>query len=306
MNWIAEDLTVIPGSDIHCGDMPLGFVAGAFPFVPCHIPFFALVPAVVSGLGMPDRNSSYADVEALLAACMRFTPLYVLHGEKPLFPWDGDSLLLLESLYMGGKSGVKLGTQERSALDGHLFETEVLLAAPRRRDGAGAAPVPTRLCGAVFRKAHVHGDLSLDENAVFRRQGAALALNDAMQAMCLGGDRTRSLGRVAEVKRAPLSEKGVWGEYGVSLDREWPVLHVPEAGRGPVPLLERGQADAVHGSWTVLTGRRFKASGTKEGPAGSGLAMDEGRIAWKAGWVKRNAGPTAVALAQPRGASLIE
>ncbi len=306
MNWIAEELTIIPGSDIHCGDMPLGFVAGAFPFVPCHIPFFALVPSIVSGLDMPDRRSSYAEAEALLMACMRFTPLYVLHGEAPLFPWDRDSLSLLESLYMGGRTGVKLDTRGRSALDGHLFETEVLLAAPRRKGGSRAAPEPTRLCGAIFWKAHGGGELSLDESALFHWQGATLALDDALCAMCLGGDRTRSMGSVAGASRAPLPEGGIWGSYPVSLDGEWPVLHVPQEKRGPVPLLESGQADAIHGSWTVLTGRRFGASGKEGGPSGSGLAMDEGRIAWKAGWMKRNGSPGSVALAQPRGACLME
>lgn len=303
MDWKAQQLTLTLASDMHCGDMPLGFVAGAFPFVPCHIPFFSLVPAVVAGLGMPDRRASYKAVEDMLAGCVRFTPLYVSHEGRPLFPWEDDSLRLLETLYISGKTGVKLDTLDRSAIDAHLFETEVMLAAPRR-SGRRAGFAPTRLLGAVFWKAGREDALALDADAVFRWNGREFPLDDALAAMRLGGDRTRSLGGLARAERAALPAGGVWGAYPVELGGEWPALIVPDGKKGPLPLLRAGDASGIHGDWCVLTGRRYKAPDSK-GPDGFGLAMDEGRIAWKAGWKRLDGNAVRIELCLPRAAALV-
>lgn len=75
MNWKAYSLRLILTGDLHCGSLPLGFVSRTFPYIPCHIPVFAMVPAAVRALAMPDRHDSYAAVEALLSSCFRCTPL---------------------------------------------------------------------------------------------------------------------------------------------------------------------------------------------------------------------------------------
>jgi len=303
MDWKAQQLTLTLASDMHCGDMPLGIVAGAFPFVPCHIPFFSLVPAIVAGLRMPDRRSSYRAVEDLLTASVRFTPLYVFHKGHPLFPWEGDSKLQLEVLYMSGKSGVKLDTLDRSAIESALFETEVMLAAPRRKNGRACFEA-THLTGAIFWKAGENEDVSLDEVGVFRWNGGAFPLEEALAAMRLGGDRTKSLGALAGEELAPLPEGGVWGIYPAVLGGQYPELIVSGGTRGPMPLFKPEDAEGFYGEWCVLTGRRYKAPDSK-GPDGFGLAMDEGRIAWKAGWKRLDGNAVRIELCLPRAAALV-
>ncbi|MBO4793214.1 MAG: hypothetical protein J5556_01440, partial [Deltaproteobacteria bacterium] len=144
MEWNAFSLELELTSALHCGDMPIGFVARTFPYVPCHIPFFAMVPAAVRTLNMPDERPSYAAVEKLFEINLRCTPLYILADGAPLFPWDGESRQKLEYAYLSSSYGVSLDNKRRSARDGCLYETEVIL-----ERGRGCME-PTRLSGALF------------------------------------------------------------------------------------------------------------------------------------------------------------
>lgn len=145
MNWKVYSLSLTLTGDLHCGSLPLGFVSRTFPYIPCHIPVFAMVPATVRALAMPDRHNSYTAVEALLTSCFRCTPLYVCNEKGfPLFPWEEQSLRELEYTYLSSTYGVALDSTSRTAVDGCLYETEIILARGRN------CTAPTVLTGAFF------------------------------------------------------------------------------------------------------------------------------------------------------------
>ena len=282
MAWNARLISLTLGSDVHCGDRPLGFVARTFPFVPCHIPFFALVPAAVRLLGMKDERASYKTVEDLFANCLRCTPLYIAEENSPIFPW-GEGLRVIESRYLGSRQGVKLDLRTRSAENGKLFETEVILATPRRR-ASGPASGATKLQGALFwqaGRAEGHGGtLSLSENGTLEWNGTSVSLEEALKTIRLGGDRTRSLGLVADASLSPLPNEVLWN-CAFRLDGDWPELSLPAGEKCPLPICREGAEDE-RGLPVILTGRRYKEK--KDGSGGSGLAMDSATPAWQVGW----------------------
>lgn len=267
--WRVRQVTVTLASDLHCGARPLGFVARTLPFVPAHIPWYAMTAALVAASGWPDRFDSYARMEALLAHSLRFTPFFPLDDEdRPLFPW-GDGHRLIESNLLGAQYGVALSYDSRGARKNHLFETEVLLA--RSRSGR-----PTRLRGYCFWRPGRHDGLLIDADASFAGHGlAALLLRGQW-----GGQRNKGLGALRGVT---LDDAGGDTAFFHSLDLagENPVLYWPAtaANRAPYYLeYEPRLADRVRGRLMPLTGRRFVRD------LGPGRAMEAVVCVWEPGW----------------------
>lgn len=286
MEWNAFSLELELTSALHCGDMPIGFVARTFPYVPCHIPFFAMVPAAVRALDMPDERPSYAAVEKLFENKLRCTPLYILDdGGDPLFPWEEESRLKLEHAYLSSSYGVSLDNGRRSAIDGCLYETEVILERGRK------CQKPTRLSGALFIRPNEHAGLGLAADGAFSWNGRQASLQSILEAMRLGGDRSRSLGRPAIPAIKTLKDKErLWAKYEVDLNGNFPALFIPQGEAGPLPA--KSQNDGLlEGPRVVLTGRRHKGTGFGED-------MDKAVPAFAPGW--KAAEETRAELACPR------
>lgn len=274
MSWRCFRVRFRLRSDMHCGSLALGFVARAFPFVPQHVPLYAVVPAAVAALELPDSRASYRSVEKLVLGAVRFTPFFVLYGvgetKRPLFPWVEEDRAVLESDFMGARYGVGLDDAARSAEEGRLFETEVLLAHSRGSMNA------TEMEGYVWlRSASVEG-LSLDAEGM-ARGNLRVSWPVILGSLSLGGDRTRSLGRLwpdVEMKESAL----LWNGTTMRLDDSWPRLLVKRGSACPVVL----EAEGLEGSGSpcmVVTGRRMRENG--------GYGMDKGTVARDMGWIPR-------------------
>ncbi|MBQ7456494.1 MAG: hypothetical protein IJS54_02630 [Desulfovibrio sp.] len=286
MSWHALAVHLTLQSDIHCGDFPLGFVARTHPYVPCHIPFFALVPPAVALLGMRDVHASYKEVEELFSHCLRSTP-FLIEEERVLFPWVSEDLQVIESSYLNARYGVMLTDSTRSAKDGCLYETEVIAATKR------ASMCPTRLAGALFVRAHTSKNLSIKEDGSLVSSTKTVPLAQLLARMRLGGDRTRALGLPAKAESAPLG-KSLWG-MEVDCTNTWPKLLVPKNTPGAFPLAMEG-VENIEGRPMMFTGRRYTERG-------AGLGMDKAQAAYMPGWIRRNH-PTPIALQAPRYATL--
>ena len=276
MSWRCFRVRFRLRSDMHCGSLALGFVARAFPFVPQHVPLYAVVPAAVAALKLPDSRASYRSVEKLVLGAVRFTPFFVLYGagetKRPLFPWVEEDRAVLESDFMGARYGVGLDDAARSAEEGRLFETEVLLAHSRGSMNA------TEMEGYVWlRSASVEG-LCLDAEGM-ARGNLRVSWPALLGALSLGGDRTRSLGRL--VARC--------GDEGVRLPVE---RHDHAAGR----LLALSSGESGNACPVVLEAEGLEGSGSPtHGRAGTGrrirenggYGMDKGTVARDMGWIPR-------------------
>ena len=264
-NWQARHLTVQLASDLHCGDRPLGFVARTLPYVPAHIPWYALVPAVVSNLGWPDRFASYRRVEDFFQQALRLTPFFPAMGdggESRILPLEAVETNLLASQY-----GIGVCYGERGAPEGHLYETEVLLA--RGRDGR-----PTRLHGCCFWRPRREDGLELDENGHLNGR----PLTELMAQCQWGGQRNKGLGRLRAVEERPFDPRAGFGRAFRAAE-EWPVLI--QAAAVPAPFFLRYDPDLegrVHGRLAPLVGRRFAED------RGPGLAAEDCAIVWPPGW----------------------
>ena len=279
-NWHMQKLTLTLGADLHCGDRPLGFVARTLPYVPAHIPWYALVPALVARLKLPDRYESYARVERFFDKILRFTPFFPLQGDEPQFPWQSAEARLTSHY------GVALSYADRGARDNHMFETEVL---PRfAPDGA-----PTRLQGFVFWRPFQEDELTLDAQG--RCNGSSL--HDLIGECQWGGQRNKGFGSIAEVVVDKAGDDHAFFAES-DLTGELPAITLHNNQRAPVflqydPAIEPG----IRGSIKPLVGRRF----AKE--RGSGLAAEDCAIVWDVGWQSQVEQPLILTLADRRSAA---
>ena len=271
MSWSSYKVRLRLKTDMHCGSLMLGFVARAFPYAPQHVPLFAAVPAAVEALGLPPVRPSYKEMEALLFTSLRTTPFYVLDGEKPLFPWiDKDRTVLLAD-FMSSRYGVTLDDSSRSAREGQLFETEVLLA---HRRGSMES---TRLEGMVWLRANETERLCCDpQKGVALKDGsAAIDWPTLFGRLNLGGDRTRALGRLWPDVSWEETDKAPWDTASMDLERKWPCLRIEQYKHCPVPVLLDGSM-GHGGKLSVVTGRVLNEDGK--------YVMDNGSVVHDAGW----------------------
>ncbi len=270
MAWTSFKVCLRMKTDMHCGSLMLGFVARAFPYVPLHVPLFAAVPAAVEALGMPRVRPSYKEMEDLLFAALRTTPFYVLDGASPLFPWNRDDLALLQEEFMSSRYGVTLDDSSRSAREGQLFETEVLLA-HRRRSMAS-----TLLQGFVWIRSGETERLVCDprKGIALRDGSAAIEWPTLFGRLSLGGDRTRTLGCLWPDVSWDATQEAPWGAASTEVDSPWPRLHLTKDTPCPVPVL-LDETPGYGSTLAIMTGRRLK-----EGR----YVMDNGSVVHEVGW----------------------
>ncbi len=268
MSWEFHKLRLRMKTDMHCGSLVLGFVARAFPYVPQHVPLYAAVPAAVEALNLPPESSSFREMEELLLPAMRSTPLYVLCDDRPVFPWETQDRERLEVEFMSSRYGVALDDASRSAEEGRLFETEVLLA---RRRGSMQA---TQLEGGIWLRECETARLRLDPRTGLARKDGSASIDwpSLLGRLTLGGDRTRNLGHLWPDVVWEACDS-LWHFDEMAQDAAWPRLRLAAKRPCPVPLV----ADATHGSghFAIMTGRRFNRES---------YLMDAGTVAWQPGW----------------------
>jgi|GEM_PF-1449656 len=278
--WNMARMTATLATDLHCGYLPLGFVSRTLPFVPSHIPLYALVPATISCLKLKNSDDTYRDLEHFLLENVRFSPFFVLgdQDDSVLFPWKSEYRDRLEQEYLGSRYGVALDYETRGALENRLFEIEVILAKKR-----SAPSSMTRLRGYIFWKAASNGQYSLDSDG--RLIGKPLA--DLIQESQWGGERNKGLGTISNVECIPkdnLKENKVFGVVVPSLDKESPALDWPGEKGVPFYLYYKTPGDTdkngleIQGKLMPLSGRRYD---TKRGP---GLKAAEPLTVWDMGW----------------------
>ncbi len=287
MTWQSQHVHLTLRSDLHCGHLPLGFVARTYPFVPCHLPFFAMIPAAVALLGMPDVRASYKKVLQLFESCLRSTPFYICE-DVPLFPWDKECQQRVERHYLSSQHGVTLDWKSRSAEEGKLFETEIILQYAKKRQN------PTLLEGYIFFRPHNLEDVEFLPDATMRYGKNTCSLEDILAHVRLGGNTTRSLAKPCHVKLLGQKES-CWDVYPVILNKDYPQLMIEAEKAGPVPM-QWFDTTAIRGKASVLTGRIY-------GKNGSGLEMDTTHMAWREGW--KNLEPCTMSLTYPRMGTVV-
>ena len=302
MSWNAYYVNIILQSDIHCGDQALGFIAKTFPFVPCHLPFFALTPAAVQCLQIPDQHSNYKKIEKFFLECIRTTPFYIYDTKEGhiLFPWNKEDREILEYYYLSSNYGVSIDYTKRSAKKEHLYEIEFIMA-NRRYEFCHAknSVYPTELHGAIFFKQHENNEFSLDNSGILHWNSHKTSLKELLETMHLGGKQYRSLGRSGLIKIDKSKDKLLWDLYHISLNNSWPELTVAQNQKGPMPLANSKDSSKIidNGNEKVLTGRRY----TSKGP---GLGMDNPGFVFSEGWEHRDASLT-VKMEHPRYTVLV-
>ena len=277
-SWNMAQMTVTLATDLHCGYLPLGFVSRTLPFVPSHVPLYALVPTAISCLKLKYADDTYADLEQFLVENVRFSPFFVLdEDDSALFPWQEECRDRLEQGYLGSRYGVALDYEIRGALENRLFEIEVILA--RRR--TVRSPL-TRLRGYMFWKAAYNSSYSLDPEGRLNKK----ALSDLIQESQWGGERNKGLGSISSVECVPNVHK-LFSTGIPDLNRKDPVIDWPEGKGAPFYLLYYGSDNTdksvpeIQGKLMPLSGRRYDA---KHGP---GLKAAEPVCVWDIGWRAR-------------------
>ncbi len=267
--WQRSLVTVTLGTDLHCGDRPLGFVARTRPYVPAHVPWYAAVAALARLLGRPDRTETYAELERRLDACLRFSPFFlVVEEDRLLVPWEEEARRAIQRGHLAARHGVGLSYATRGARANHLFETEVMLAVAR--DGR-----PARLRGLCFWKTGRDGF-----TADGRFEGAAL--ETIVAASRWGGEQSKGFGVLREVTAEPVGKGTVLpAVFGATFSGDGPCprigIRTGAAAAYPLRYDAGGTAPVEKGRLRPLTGRRFT-------PNGPGQGADPGVVVWEPGW----------------------
>jgi hypothetical protein len=267
--WHVAEIVVRLKSDLHCGTAPLGFIARTLPFVPAHIPFYALVPVLVKKLNLPEYG--FAEVEKFLARHIRFSPFFVLHNDELLFPWE-KGLSDLEKYYLTAYYGVALDYNTRGALENRLFEKEVVASVPVKGSDNKSCE-RTELKGYVFWQEGRDDDLRMTVSP--DASIAEISLRQLLSQAQWGGEVNKGLGRLLDVK-IKKTEEIFYGQF-VEKDSENPLVKWPGKKNCPFYLLHDDDFK-MSGKLIPITGRRYDR---KRGP---GVKMDDVAIVWDSGW----------------------
>lgn len=282
VKWHSFKVDVTLGSDLHCGDRPLGFISRTLYLVPQHIPLYALVPALVARLKLPECPDSYLRLESFCLENIRFLPFFVeKEPGRCLYPWRPEDRKELEAQYIGSTYGTAIHYETRSARENHLFEKETMLA---RRKGDGKA---TRLTGFAFFKGEAEKDVTVQgQTKTIKLSGKDCTINshpitEIIGAGQWGGDRNKGLGRIFGVELTP--SPCIYGDIEVQTDSPQPVFTWP-AGRQASFLLEKNKKmpGGISGNLEPVSGRRFDPDN------GPGLKPAETFVAWQYGWQADN------------------
>jgi len=257
--WHASEVIIYLKSDLHCGTSPLGFISRTLPFIPAHIPFYALMVALVKKLNLCEDD--FEKLENFFTKYIRFSPFFVLHENNILFPWQKEHLLELEKRYLTAYYGVALDYNTRGAMENRLFEKEVIVAVPVQRDTKSFKR--TRLKGYVFWQEGVDNGLKITVSS----EGyiADFSLKELIVESQWGGELNKGLGRLFDVE-IKKSEKVFYGEF-VEKNGETPIVKWPADKECPFYLLYE-ENEKIRGKLIPITGRRYDR---KRGP---GVKMD--------------------------------
>lgn len=264
--WKMHEVEVTLASDMHCGDLPLGFVSRTLPFIPAHIPWYALVNPTTRSLGPKADEKTYAKVEELFSQGIRFSPFFICDQDEPLFPFLPHHLDKIEKDYLDSSYGVALDYENRGAMENHLFERECVLAKSRKTG------CPTILKGYLFWRQSQCGALCIDHEGKI----GAFNLGELLAKTQWGGERNKGWG---SLKKVSTKSNELCFAAEVDLGKENPILFFPKNMKIPFFLAWQNQQNhSVHGELRPLTGRRHLEK------KGSGLRMDDARIVWNIGW----------------------
>lgn len=267
--WSVYQLTVTLKSDLHIGHRPLGFVARTLPFVPAHIPWYALALTVVKKVGLPDRSDSFEQVELLLQKSVRFTPLFLYDPSQGLLqPWSDVGLDSIERYYLYSKYGVALDYSKRGALENRLYEKEVIAAHARQKTEN------TRLQGYVLLKPETGEGLVLDSAAQVNGHDIGRLISSS----AWGGDISRGMGCLSNVELT--KAENVFGCEDLDLEGPEPVVQWPADTEGPFYLEydPQQQQEFLQGTIRPVCGRRFDPD------KGPGLKFEKPFLARMPGW----------------------
>ncbi len=266
--WHAFQITVTLGSDLHCGDLPLGFVARTHPYVPAHIPWYAAVAALIRLSGKDNKFTEYSKMENRLDHCLRFSPFFIMEDGNLLLPWDDEDKRNIQNNHLDGQYGVSLSYGSRSALKNRLFEMETITAVSRNSQ-------PARLRGICFTKS---GEQYFDNSGkIF----SGTTLQEIIGKSLWGGQQNKGLGCLAQVEIADFKDNqhGLFGS--MTDDRgDYPQIAISAGKNIAYPLLYNHDTkiDMIQGRLAPLTGRRFKKN------KGPGLQAESGVVIWRSGW----------------------
>lgn len=268
VSWKRYLITVTLGSDLHCGDRPLGFVARSHPYVPAHIPWYATVAALVRLNELPDEPKSYQNIEEKLESCLRFSPFYIMDGEDLLYPWRSVERKRIQAGWLGSQYGVSLFYDSRGSRENQLFEMESILAISR-------SGKPTRLGGVCY----VAMDTEMtSEPMTIGGHG----LHTVIFHCLWGGQQNKGCGTLRNVEIRP--GDNLPPEFGRldSADAPCPVIETLSGRESVYPLrYEKSAAERAQGVMRPLTGRRFAPG------RGPGLHAEPGTVVWEHGWRPR-------------------
>lgn len=268
--WRFARIIVTLASDLHCGDRPLGFVARTLPFVPGHIPWYALLARLPNLCKWPDTYDSYTKAGSLLDQSLRFTPFLPLDARgAPLMPWhEGKNRIEMELL--GSCYGVAVHYSSRGTRENHLFETETILAHSR-------TGTPTRLLGYCFWKVSA-GDITIGEDGSINN----IPLPELLIRCQWGGQRNQGLGAIKRVELVKNDTNTNPFFQCMNGSSTYPTLICSTGSRVPLYLgYDRTIENAVQGKVMPLVGRRFAKD------HGPGLLTEPAALVWDLGWQMR-------------------
>lgn len=265
--WNMHEVSVTLASDLHCGDLPLGFISRTLPFVPSHLPWYALVNATTRSMGKSADKKTYAMVEKLFLQGIRFSPFYIVEQDGPLFPFIPKHLNKIEKDYLNSSYGVALDYENREALENRLFERECILSKSRKTGH------PTELKGYLFYRQARSGALRIDDQAKIGPHFLTSLLANTQW----GGERNKGWGSLQRVELSEATDN-LFG-FSFNLENKYPQIKIDKENSSPFFLAwENNQYNRVQGELRPLTGRRFKLD------VGSGMSMDRTLIVWDVGW----------------------
>lgn len=274
--WHVRELRITLKSHLRCGDSPLGFVSRTLPFVPGHIPLMAMVPAFIDNSGAVSKAEEYQKVQQFLEQNVRFTPFYIYHNNKVLFPYKhSDDLRTVESIYLNSIPRTAVDYTHRTAREGMLFETESINAVTD-------ANTYTVLTGYIFwRKAVEENNNGLKINTKGRFNGKTF--EQLIQSSQWGGERNIGYGRIHSVKFSDVDK--VWNQT-LNLDKDEPQIEWKENSKIPFWLeYDSSKSSEIDGHLKPLSGRLYDSD---KGEGGAGQAIWEPKVVWDIGWQSKN------------------
>ncbi len=271
--WYSAELAVHLKTDLHCGTSPLGFISRTLPFVPSHIPFYALVLSIARKINLPEERIT--DLESFLSSHIRFTPFFIYYNNHFLFPWEKESMIELEKRFLYSYYGVALDYNTRGAMENRLFEKEVILAVPinSKEEANLGNKKTTQLKGYIFWKEGKDSDLKLNLTSDCMLNN--IPIEEFIMKSQWGGEINKGLGCLKDVQK--IDTKNIFSGELLNNNTTSPVIRWPANEKSPF-YLQYNEEINIEGHLIPLTGRRYDLE------RGPGVKMDDVIFVWDIGW----------------------